>query len=193
MTSRLSGGGLAHIHGLKPDLKTFGKWLGGGLAFGAFGGRADIMATFDPRLSSSVPHSGTFNNNTLVTHAGYTGMTQVYTSRNADLFTAQGDRFRGRLNEVTRGTKLCFTGMGTVMAVHTPEDGTREILRGGDIEESNDLRDLFWFAMVEEGFWFARRGLMSLIWGTPETELERFVGAVERFVIEHREHLAVAS
>lgn len=193
MTSRMSAGGLAHMHGLKPDLKTFGKWLGGGLAFGAFGGRADIMATFDPRLGGSASHSGTFNNNTLVTHVGYTGMTKLYTPQNADLSTAMGDKFRGRLNEVTQGTKLCFTGIGTVMAVHTPKDGTREILRGGDVEEILDLRELFWFEMVEQGFWIARRGLMALIWETPEEELERFIRAVEKFVSDHRDHVALDS
>lgn len=191
MTSRMSAGGLAHMHGLEPDLKTFGKWLGGGLAFGAFGGRADIMAAFDPRLGGSVSHSGTFNNNTLVTHVGHTGMTKLYTPQNADLFTALGDKFRDRLNDVTSGTKLCFTGIGTVMAVHTPLDGTREILRGGQVEECDDLRELFWFEMIEHGFWFARRGLMALIWDTPEAELERFVGAVKKFVSDHAEHVAL--
>lgn len=38
MTSRVAPGGLASLHGLKPDLTTLGKFLGGGLAFGAFGG-----------------------------------------------------------------------------------------------------------------------------------------------------------
>ena len=40
MTSRLSTGGLQQVLGIAPDLTTFGKYLGGGLAFGAFGGRA---------------------------------------------------------------------------------------------------------------------------------------------------------
>ena len=191
MTSRISAGGLAHMHGLKPDLKTFGKWLGGGLAFGAFGGRADIMATFDPRLGGSVSHSGTFNNNTLVTHVGYTGMNKLYTPQNAELFTAVGDKFRDRLNDVTRGTKLCFTGMGTIMAVHTPVDGSREIPRSGHVDECHDLGELFWFEMLEQGFWFARRGLMALIWETPQAELERFIAAVEKFVSDYRDHVAL--
>jgi glutamate-1-semialdehyde 2,1-aminomutase len=44
MTSRLSPGGIAGKLDLEPDLKTFGKYLGAGLAIGAFGGRADVMA-----------------------------------------------------------------------------------------------------------------------------------------------------
>ena len=48
MTSRLSPGGLQRSLGITPDLTTLGKYLGGGLTFGAFGGRADLMALFDP-------------------------------------------------------------------------------------------------------------------------------------------------
>lgn len=46
MTSRLSGGGLQEVEGLKPDLTTMGKYLGGGLTFGAFGGRGDVMGVY---------------------------------------------------------------------------------------------------------------------------------------------------
>jgi glutamate-1-semialdehyde 2,1-aminomutase len=53
MTSRLGPSGLQAIVGLSPDITTFGKYLGGGLAFGAFGGREDIMAVYDPRSPNS--------------------------------------------------------------------------------------------------------------------------------------------
>jgi glutamate-1-semialdehyde 2,1-aminomutase len=62
MTSRLSTGGLQQVLGITPDLTTFGKYLGGGLAFGAFGGRADLMSRFDPSRADAIPHGGTFNN-----------------------------------------------------------------------------------------------------------------------------------
>lgn len=185
MTSRFTAGGLAELRGLKPDLKTFGKYLGGGLAFGAFGGRADVMAAFDPRLPGALSHSGTFNNNTLVTHAGYAGLTKVYTPEVAGQFTKRGDELRDRLNEVTKGTRVCFTGMGTILGVHFPEDGTRDIERGGVVKENPGLRTLFWFDMLEEGFWVVQRGFIALVLETPESELERFVRCVEAFVSKH--------
>src|SRR3546814_8640838 len=40
MTSRLTPEGLHGVLGIRPDLVTLGKYLGGGLSFGAFGGRA---------------------------------------------------------------------------------------------------------------------------------------------------------
>ena len=49
MTSRLSPGGLQEMYGILPDLTTLGKYIGGGMTCGAFGGHADIMERFDPR------------------------------------------------------------------------------------------------------------------------------------------------
>ena len=39
--------------GIAPDLKTLGKYIGGGMSFGAFGGRRDIMEQFDPARPNS--------------------------------------------------------------------------------------------------------------------------------------------
>jgi glutamate-1-semialdehyde 2,1-aminomutase len=185
MTSRLSGGGISELRGLKPDLKTFGKYLGGGLAFGAFGGRADIMAAFDPRSPNALSHSGTFNNNTLVTHAGHAGLTKIYTPEVAAQFTKSGDELRERLNAVTEATRVVFTGVGTIMGVHFTTHGDRTIERSGEVEEIDALRDLFWFEMMEEGFWIVRRGFIALVLGTPAAEFDRFVNCVEAWVSKH--------
>ncbi|KAG8421603.1 hypothetical protein J3458_003469 [Metarhizium acridum] len=182
MTSRLCAHGLASIRSITPDLKTFGKWLGGGITFGAFGGREDIMAAYDPSQPDPLPHSGTFNNNTLAMHAGYAGLTEVYTPSVADEFTALGTEFLRRLNGVSRYSILCFTGLGTVMTAHFPVNGEKDIRDGADVEERSELKELFWLEMLENGFWVARRGLIALILGTPRRELDRFVDAVEAFI-----------
>ncbi|KAK5987337.1 putative aminotransferase [Cladobotryum mycophilum] len=187
MTSRMSGNGISSIHGLKPDLKTFGKYLGGGLAFGAFGGRADIMATFDPRLSGSVAHSGTFNNNTLVTHAGHVGLTKIYTPETAQKFFEISSQLITKLNEVTTGTKMCFTGIGSVMTSHFTEAGVRNIENADDVEDIAALKDLFWFDMLDQGFWVTRRGLIAVILDTPQSELDRFVEAVQGFISKYKD------
>lgn len=57
MTSRLSSGGRQALLGLAPDLTTLGKYFGGGLSFGAFGGRADVMSRFDPRRPDALGHA----------------------------------------------------------------------------------------------------------------------------------------
>lgn len=42
-TSRLSPGGRQALLGITPDMTTVGKYFGGGFAFGAFGGKKEIM------------------------------------------------------------------------------------------------------------------------------------------------------
>jgi glutamate-1-semialdehyde 2,1-aminomutase len=74
MTSRLSYRGYGAKIGIRPDLMTIGKWVGGGMSFGAFGGREDIMNIFDPRLGK-LEHAGTFNNNVMSMSAGIAGCT----------------------------------------------------------------------------------------------------------------------
>ena len=61
--------------GVRPDLTTFGKIIGGGFPVGAVGGRADVMAVFDPRGGKpAVPHGGTFNANPVTMAAGLAAM-----------------------------------------------------------------------------------------------------------------------
>ena len=98
MTSRLSPGGLQGKLGILPDLTTFGKYLGGGMSFGAFGGRAELMSRFDPARPDAIPHSGTYNNNVLTMAAGVAGLSQVFTPAAADALSASGERLKARLN-----------------------------------------------------------------------------------------------
>lgn len=68
---RVAPGGAQERFGVRPDLTTLGKIIGGGLPVGAFGGRADVMAAFDPRQGRGrISHGGTFNANPLTMAAG---------------------------------------------------------------------------------------------------------------------------
>src|SRR6202795_1538638 len=58
---RVAWGGAQERFGIRPDLTTLGKIIGGGLPVGAFGGRADIMAAYDPRRGAArISHGGAF-------------------------------------------------------------------------------------------------------------------------------------
>ena len=61
MTSRLGPGGYQGVSGVTPDMMTMGKYLGGGLTFGAFGGKQEIMARFDPAAPDHLSHAGTLD------------------------------------------------------------------------------------------------------------------------------------
>ncbi|KAH8912098.1 PLP-dependent transferase [Coniochaeta sp. PMI_546] len=191
MTSRLAPGGIADLYKLKPDLTTMGKWLGGGLAFGALGGRADVMAAFDPRSPGALTHGGTFNNNTLAMYVGHVGLSNIYTPEVCVQLSKIGDGFRNRLAGLTKGTKLCFTGVGSLLASHFTDEGLQEIIR--ETPENAQLKDLFWYEMIEDGFWLVRRGNISLILGTDERELDRFCKSVEAFLERHTDLVRVTT
>jgi glutamate-1-semialdehyde 2,1-aminomutase len=65
---RLGPGGAQEAFGVRPDLTTFGKVIGGGLPLAALGGRADVMAVLAPE--GPVYQAGTLSGNPLATAAG---------------------------------------------------------------------------------------------------------------------------
>ena len=58
MTSRLAPGGAQELLGVTPDLTTFGKYYGGGLPFGGFGGTRHWMERHDPTHPKSINSGG---------------------------------------------------------------------------------------------------------------------------------------
>jgi glutamate-1-semialdehyde 2,1-aminomutase len=181
MTSRLAPGGLQEVHGIFPDLTTLGKYLGGGMSFGAFGGRAEIMEHFDPRRPDAFQHAGTFNNNVLTMNAGLVGLTEIYTPERAHTLNEWGDGLRRRLNEIARGHRLAmqFTGLGSMMSVHMTDGPIRseeDAARG-----NGALCDLFWFDLVASGLWFAKRGMFALSIALDDHDADKLYAAVEDF------------
>ncbi len=65
---RVSLGGAQEIYGIRPDLTTLGKIIGGGLPVGAFGGKREIMSVVSPL--GPVYQAGTLSGNPLAMAAG---------------------------------------------------------------------------------------------------------------------------
>jgi glutamate-1-semialdehyde 2,1-aminomutase len=65
---RVSFGGAQQLYGVRPDMTTLGKVIGGGLPIGAYGGRADIMSQVAP--SGPIYQAGTLSGNPLAVSAG---------------------------------------------------------------------------------------------------------------------------
>lgn len=190
MTSRLAPGGLQSTVGVRPDLTTLGKYVGGGMSFGAFGGRADVMSLFDPARPDGLPHAGTFNNNTLTMSAGLAALTEVATPEAVTRLNARGDRLRERLNTIARtaGAKMQFTGRGSMLAVHFADWPIRD---EADADRGNqDLKELFFFDLLDRGVYMARRGMIVLSLAQDEAAFARLEGAVEDFARLRKRFLA---
>jgi glutamate-1-semialdehyde 2,1-aminomutase len=177
MTSRLSTGGMQQVLGIAPDLTTLAKFLGGGLSFGAFGGRADLMSRFDPSRPDAFQHGGTFNNDVLTMAAGAAGLARAATADELARINALGDRLRDRLNAADADFRA--TGYGSLVGLHF----TRAPVRSErDVPEAPELRGLLHLSMLEQGYSFGRRGFVALSLPLGESDVDGFAGAVERFL-----------
>ena len=182
MTSRLSPGGLQAALDIIPDLTTFGKYLGGGMSFGAFGGRRAIMGRFDPSRPDALPHSGTYNNNVLTMAAGVAGLARVFTPEAADALSAQGERFKARLNAIgdRQRVPVQVTGVGSILCMHFQ----REAIRQPDdtLHTPPAARALFHLEMLARGFYVARRGFIALSLPLTGADYDAFAAAFEDFL-----------
>ena len=190
MTSRLSPAGAQGLYGIRPDLTTLGKYLAGGLTIGAFGGREDLMARFDPSAPDAFPHGGTFNNNVLAMAAGHAALSQVLTAEAQEGMNRRGDRLRDRLNAMAgaHGLPMQVTGIGSIFGIHFHRGPIRN---AGDLERGEvgraasilQLKTLFHLDMLAAGQYLSRRLLCNLSLETSEADLDGFCGAVEEFLV----------
>lgn len=193
MSSRLHPKGLSAVYGIVPDLKTLGKYVGGGMSFGAFGGKAEVMGQFDPSKPGSLPHAGTYNNNTLTMTAGHVAMTEIFTPEACVALNARGDRLRAALNELFMRYQapLRATGLGSMLTVH-PVAGE---IKGPDDAAKADprLRQLLFLDLLDRGYYIADRGFMALSLMVTDAHCDGLAKAVESFIQNRRDVLQTAA
>jgi glutamate-1-semialdehyde 2,1-aminomutase len=181
MTSRHSSGGLQKLHGVTPDLTTLGKYVAGGMSFGAFGGRSDVMDQFDGHRPGALIHSGTFNNNVMSMAGGLVAMGEIFDAAAADALFARGESLRERLNAICRerGVEMQFTGLGSMMQPHFRSGPIERPYAATPREEA--LRELYFFDLLAAGVYIARRGMIAMSLPIGEAECDRLVAAVDEF------------
>jgi glutamate-1-semialdehyde 2,1-aminomutase len=185
MTSRLAPHGLFEALGITPDLTTLGKYLGGGLSFGAFGGRADWMARFDPSAPHALPHAGTFNNNVLTMAAGLAGLTAVLDDDVIIDLNGRGDRLRQGLQDVVAPLGWCATGQGSMVGLHPVPGPVRSTADLADADPR--LRELLFLELLERGWYIAARGFIALSIEITDDDIENFLTAITDVFAVHPE------
>lgn len=186
MTSRFGPHGAGALAGVVPDLMTLGKWVGGGMSFGAFGGRAAIMEVFDPARPGSLPHAGTFNNNILSMKAGIAALTEAFPPAEAERLHARGEALRARLNAVFEGEGVALhaSGRGSLMTIHGIAG---PVACMADTAGSSDAaKELVFLDLLERGYYIARRGFLALSTALEDAHLDGFVAAMGAIVAARR-------
>ncbi len=163
VTCRLHVGGWSALHGIKPDLTTLGKTIGGGLPVGAIGGKASVMEVFDARRPNAVPHHGTFNGTSLVMAAGCVSL-DLLDQAAIDRINANGDRVAAAMAAAVTdiGAEVCVVNAGSLLHAHSAK--WRALHR----------------ACLEEGLYIAPRGSMNLSTVMEAADLEAALAAWRR-------------
>jgi glutamate-1-semialdehyde 2,1-aminomutase len=94
---RIAPGGAQELFGVRPDLTTFGKILGGGLPIGAYGGSAELMSRMAP--SGPVYQAGTLSGNPLAMAAGIAMLREIRESPPYASLEEKGERLERLLTE----------------------------------------------------------------------------------------------
>jgi glutamate-1-semialdehyde 2,1-aminomutase len=177
-TARLSSGGRQELLGIAPDLTTIGKFFGGGLAFGCFGGRRDLMELLDPRRADALAHPGTFNNNTLTMAAGSAAVSGLLSAQALQRLNARGERLRESMLSMFSRTAAPFTvtGLGSLMNIHPLAPAPL----------AGDLRKLLFLELAMGGIYVAARGLIALSFAITDDDIARLLGALDGFLHRNR-------
>lgn len=125
--------------------------------------------------------------------AGFAGLSRVYTPERAIAFNRSGEALLNRLQHLCKGTRCSWTGRGSLLCAHFTVTGRSDIKSIADLEEDEYLKEVFWLEMMEFGFWITRRGSISIILGTPESELDRFYDCIAQFLLRHQDIVSIPS
>jgi glutamate-1-semialdehyde 2,1-aminomutase len=147
---RLAKGGAQELFGIKADIVTFGKIIGGGMPVGAFAGKREIMEHIAP--AGKVYQAGTLSGNPIAMIAGYT-LLKTLQERPA-IYTQLQDK----TNQLVAGLREAFGAAGVVyqinhigsmMSVHFAEYPIVDFTAASSA--NNELFKRFFHAMLERG------------------------------------------
>jgi glutamate-1-semialdehyde 2,1-aminomutase len=179
---RVAFGGAQESFGVSPDLTCLGKLIGGGFPLGAFGGKADIMALFDPSHGRpAIPHPGSYNAHPIGMVAGAATL-ELMTPQAIDFLNTRGAALRQNLAAVfaEAGVAGQITGLGSLFGMHLTDQPVR--CYRDTLGSRTDLRHQIFLGLFNEGVLIDPRGVGNLSTVTGDTEIERF-GAALRAVL----------
>jgi glutamate-1-semialdehyde 2,1-aminomutase len=176
MTSRMAAGGAQERTGVTPDMTTLGKYLGGGMTFGAFGGSASAMGAFDPARGGALTHGGTFNNNAVTMRAGVAAVEALLSAEALERLFDRGETLRADIGPILARGGMSATGWGSLIGLH-PVPGP---VRGpADLADGDSRRtELIFHELLDRGVYIAPRGFIALSLAVSDTDLDRFVEAL---------------
>jgi glutamate-1-semialdehyde 2,1-aminomutase len=182
VTFPMAYGGAQAYFGVRPDLTTMSKAIGGGLPAAALGGRAEIMDLLEPRKHGGrapITAASTFGGNVTAMAAGIACVEQL-TPDVHDSVNALGDRLRAGIDEIGRrhGIPLHSTGAGHLTGLHWADERVvdyRTRMQGDDEKITNIV-----MALMNEGYFTFSFGYLLINRAFSEEQIAGFHDALER-------------
>ncbi|RKH00420.1 glutamate-1-semialdehyde 2,1-aminomutase [Corallococcus carmarthensis] len=167
---RLARGGAQELYGLKPDLTTMAKVVGGGMPLGAYGGRRDIMAKVAPE--GPVYQSGTLSGNPVAVAAGLACLKALAApgtySRLEQLGLLLEEGFRAEAKAA--GVPVTVNRVGSMLTVFFTAEPVFDYTSAKKADTAKFGR--FFHAMLQEGVYLPpsqfEAAFVSLAIGEPE-------------------------
>ncbi len=151
---RVAKGGAQELLGIRPDLTTFGKIIGGGLPVGGFGGKKEIMRMISP--AGPVYQAGTLSGNPLAMAAGYAAL--KYIKENTHLYAELDEKgkileegFSKNLKEL--GKNLTLNRVGSMSCMFFTEKPVVDF--NSAVTSNTELYGKYFHGMLDRGIYLA--------------------------------------
>jgi glutamate-1-semialdehyde 2,1-aminomutase len=148
---RVALGGAQALYGIKPDMTTLGKVIGGGLPVGAFGGRKDIMSVLAPL--GPVYQAGTLSGNPIAVTAGLMTLKLIQAEGFYEKLTAQTQKLMDGLKQAADDAGVTFNaqsvgGMFGLYFSKTCPTSFEEVM-----QSDKDAFNQFFHSMLDSGIY----------------------------------------
>ena len=178
---RVAPGGAQAHYGVTPDLATFAKAMGGGLAVSAVAGRADLMRLFG---EPGTVHSGTYNANPLAMAGTLAALELLLESGGEELRKARdaGQELWDGLAAVSAeaGLPLTFRGVPTVFSATFLPDGHPPVVDMRSARATDfDLGRRFWAGLQQHGVLMTSFGIWFLSTVHTAEDIEKTVASAK--------------
>jgi glutamate-1-semialdehyde 2,1-aminomutase len=166
---RVASGGAQEVLGIKPDLSTFGKIIGGGLPVGAFGGKREIMEKIAP--SGPVYQAGTLSGNPLAMAAGYAALKHI--KENPGIYKELEEKssylengFKDNLKSV--GKNYAMNRVGSMMCMFFTENPVEDFKSA--VSSDTNLYGNYFHEMLKRGIYLAPAQFEALFVSTAHSK-----------------------
>jgi glutamate-1-semialdehyde 2,1-aminomutase len=178
---RVAYGGMQSLYGVKADLTTMAKIIGGGFPVGAVGGSVEVMSVFDPTGKPKAPHGGTFNANPISMVAGAAAMSK-FTEETLDRINGLGDTLRAGLRKVFADAQVPaqVTGMGSLFTILFHDRELSNYRSGMHSRSEQAMATAFYGEMLNNGIFMSSTLAGCLSTPMTQVEIDAFLGAAAR-------------